>query len=83
MRNNLLKLVDLSIFIDYTCVTFTFIQGGETCLKLSEWAKLNGINYKTAWTWFRKGLMPVEAKQMPSGMIIVYPDKPLEKEKAV
>ena len=52
-------------------------------LKLSEWAKLNGINYKTAWTWFRKGLMPIEAKQMPSGMIIVYPDKPIQDAKGV
>jgi len=40
-------------------------------MKLSDWAKKNGISYKTAWRWFKDGKLPVEAEQMPSGTIIV------------
>ncbi len=40
-------------------------------MKLSEWAKLQGISYKTAWRWFKDGKLPVPAKQMATGTIIV------------
>ena len=42
-------------------------------MKLSEWAKLQGITYKTAWKWFQDGKLPAPAEQMPTGTIIVYP----------
>lgn len=40
-------------------------------IKLSKWAKQEGISYRTAWNWFRAGKLPVPAIQMPSGMILV------------
>ena len=40
-------------------------------MKLSVWAKKQGITYHTAWNWWHKGKLPVEAKQMPTGTIIV------------
>ena len=41
-------------------------------MKLSDWANLQGISYKTAWKWFQAGKLPVKAQQMPTGTIIVY-----------
>lgn len=40
-------------------------------MKLSDWARQNGITYKTAWLWWKRGKLPVPARQMPTGMIIV------------
>jgi predicted site-specific integrase-resolvase len=40
-------------------------------MKLSEWAKKNGISYKTAWRWFKDGKLPVFAEQTPTGTILV------------
>ncbi|MCI0525802.1 MAG: IS607 family transposase [Acidobacteria bacterium] len=40
-------------------------------MKLSKWAKQQGVSYMTAWRWFRDGKLPVEAEQMPTGTIIV------------
>jgi predicted site-specific integrase-resolvase len=40
-------------------------------MKLIEWAKKQGISYRTAWRWFHAGTLPVEAEQMDSGTIIV------------
>ena len=40
-------------------------------MKLSEWAKSQGINYQTAFLWFKKGQLPVPAYQTASGTIIV------------
>ena len=42
-------------------------------MKLSEWAKSQGINYQTAFIWFKKGQFPVPAYQAESGTIIVTP----------
>lgn len=42
-------------------------------MKLSEWAKSQGIKYQTAFVWFRKGQLPVPAYQTESGTIIVTP----------
>ncbi|MBU4357773.1 MAG: IS607 family transposase [Actinobacteria bacterium] len=47
-------------------------------MKLSEWAKQQGITYKTAWKWYKAGKLPVRAEQMPTGTIIVYPENPVE-----
>ncbi len=40
-------------------------------MKLSEWAKQEGIHYQTAWKWFRDGQLPVPAIRTPSGAILV------------
>jgi predicted site-specific integrase-resolvase len=42
-------------------------------MKLSEWAKSQGIKYQTAFVWFKKGQLPVSAYQTESGTIIVTP----------
>jgi putative resolvase len=39
-------------------------------MKLTQWAKQEGISYMTAWRWFKKGLIP-GAKQLETGTIIV------------
>ena len=40
-------------------------------MKLSQWAKSQGITYHTAWVWFKTGKMPVKAYQSATGTIIV------------
>jgi predicted site-specific integrase-resolvase len=40
-------------------------------MKLSTWARKNGISYRTAWNWFNSGKMPVPVTQTPSGTILV------------
>jgi len=45
-------------------------------MKLSEWARKNNISYKTAWRWFHKGQLPVRAKQLETGTILVFEDEP-------
>jgi len=40
-------------------------------MKLSEWARQEGIHYQTAWGWFRDGKLPVPATRTPSGTILV------------
>ena len=45
-------------------------------MKLSEWARRNGVSYRTAWNWFRAGTLPVPAVQLPTGTILVdTPDR--------
>lgn len=40
-------------------------------MKLSVWAKKQGISYITAWRWFSEGRLPVKAYRSDSGTIIV------------
>lgn len=40
-------------------------------MKLSEWARQQGVSYRTAWNWFRAGVLPVPARQLPTGTILV------------
>ena len=40
-------------------------------MKLSHWAKTQGISYKTAHNWFRDNKLPVKSYQTKSGTIIV------------
>jgi predicted site-specific integrase-resolvase len=47
-------------------------------MKLSDWARANGISYKTAWLWWKRGKLPVPARQTPTGTILV--DVPERKE---
>jgi hypothetical protein len=42
-------------------------------MKLSHWAKLQGITYKTAWGMFSRKQIP-NARQLPTGTIIVDDD---------
>jgi predicted site-specific integrase-resolvase len=42
-------------------------------VKLPEYAKLNGISYKTAWKAFKEGRIK-NARQLPSGTIIIDED---------
>ena len=43
-------------------------------MKLSDWATQQGIQYKTAYHWFKSGILPVPAQQLPTGTILVHPD---------
>ena len=40
-------------------------------MKLSTWAKKQGISYRTAWRWFKEGKLPVIADQTLTGTILV------------
>src|SRR5919109_1844212 len=40
-------------------------------MKLAEWARVNGVHPQTAYRWFRQGTMPVPARRLPSGTILV------------
>lgn len=40
-------------------------------MKLSAWAKQNGVHYQTAYRWFRRGTLPVPARKLESGTILV------------
>jgi putative resolvase len=42
-------------------------------MKLSAWAKANGLAYKTAWRMWRDGRLPIPAEQLPTGTVIVHP----------
>ena len=43
-------------------------------MKLSDWAKKQGIAYLTAYRWFKDGKLPVQGYQSDSGTIIVQDD---------
>ncbi|MCI0562783.1 MAG: IS607 family transposase [Nitrososphaera sp.] len=40
-------------------------------MKLSDWAKIHGISYTTAYRWFKAGKLPVKSMQTESGTILV------------
>jgi putative resolvase len=40
-------------------------------MKLAAWARANGVHPQTAYRWFRQGRMPVAARRLPSGTILV------------
>ncbi|MGX1547813.1 IS607 family transposase [Streptomyces adustus] len=40
-------------------------------MKLSEWARQQGVSYQTAWRWVKDGKMPVPVRQAPSGTWLV------------
>ena len=42
-------------------------------MKLSEWARGQGVSYRTALNWFHAGTLPVSARQLPTGTILVEP----------
>lgn len=40
-------------------------------MKLAEWARQNGISRQTASRWFHEGILPVPARKLPTGTILV------------
>ena len=40
-------------------------------MKLSVWAELQGISYKTAWRMWKAKTLPVPAHQLPTGTVVV------------
>ena len=42
-------------------------------MKLANWAREQQIDYKTAYRWFRAGILPVPSRQLPTGTILVDP----------
>ena len=42
-------------------------------MKLSVWAKQQGIAYKSAWRMWKLGQLPMPAEQLPTGTVIVHP----------
>ncbi len=49
-------------------------------MKLTEWARRGGVHPKTASRWFHRGVLPVPARQLPTGTILVElaPHSPLD-----
>jgi len=45
-------------------------------MKLSAWAREQGVHYTTAWRWWRQGKLPVPAYQTASGTILVDAPEP-------
>ncbi len=41
-------------------------------MKLAEWARKNGVSYRTALRWYHEGNLPERAEQLPTGTILVY-----------
>lgn len=44
-------------------------------MRLKEWAREQGVSYRTALNWFHAGTLPVTARQLPTGTILVEPPK--------
>lgn len=40
-------------------------------MKLADWARQEGICYRTAHRWFQAGTLPIESIQLPTGTILV------------
>ncbi|MGH9071140.1 MAG: IS607 family transposase, partial [Acidimicrobiales bacterium] len=45
-------------------------------MKLSDWAKQNGVSRQSATRWFHAGVLPVPARQLATGTILV--DEPVK-----
>jgi predicted site-specific integrase-resolvase len=41
-------------------------------MKLSDYAKSQGVSYRTAWSWWKKGI--IKGRQLPTGTILVETD---------
>jgi putative resolvase len=44
-------------------------------VKLVDWARGQGISYRTAWRWVKDDVMPVPWRQLPTGTILVDVDE--------
>lgn len=45
----------------------------DLTMKLSVWAREQGISYRTAWRMWRDGTLPVPAEQLATGTVILHP----------
>lgn len=45
-------------------------------MKLSAWAKQQGLSYKTAWRMWQAGTLPVPAEQLATGTVVVHAEPP-------
>ncbi len=45
-------------------------------MKLAQWARQTGIHPKTAYRWFDRGVLPVPARRLPTGTILVDTPQP-------
>jgi putative resolvase len=45
-------------------------------VKLSEWAAQQGVHYQTAWRWWKQGTLPVPARQLATGTVLVDVPRP-------
>ena len=52
-------------------------------MKLSVWARQNGLTYKTAWRMFKEGRLPHPTKQLPTGTILIFPEQEKQTSTAV
>ena len=43
-------------------------------VKISEWAKRNGVTYRTALRWYHQGILPARAQQLETGTILFHED---------
>jgi hypothetical protein len=50
-------------------------EGNPSWQKLSVWAKRQGLTYRAAWRRWRRGRLPVQARQLPTGTIVVRVDE--------
>lgn len=48
-------------------------------IKLSQWAKQQGICYRTAWNWINENRFPCKIEKTPSGSFFVIEDEPANK----
>jgi len=55
-----------------TAVVFIIIY---FAMKLSDWARKQGVSYITAWRWFKAGKLPVPARQLPT-LRVGHPERP-------
>lgn len=44
-------------------------------MRLAVWAREKGITYKTAWRMYKTGMIPHPTEQLPTGTLLVYPDR--------
>ncbi len=47
-------------------------------MKLSAWAKKNGLSYKAAWRLFKTGQLPLPTTQLKTGTILVHEPTPTD-----
>jgi len=48
-------------------------------MKLSVWARENGLDYKTAYRLFKIGKFPIPCEQLATGTILVHPPDKIHK----
>lgn len=53
----------------------TGVRGNIASMKLSDWARAQGVHPKTAYRWWREGTLPVPARQINARTILVEEPK--------